>query len=447
MNITESKEHKMTTSQPPLKPEPALAGSPKTTFTSSPLRDYIPGMRRLGNSSLLSIKEALYLGAASPHCFANALYDKVFGLKDLDFPRRIILHLANRCNFACPMCSIGVARADRQKDYVGDTPFEIVQKAIEEAGQHGTYVELLGGEPTLYSKLGPTIELLTKNRLLSYIVTNGFTLKKRAAEMVEAGLKVVLISLDGWDEESSYKRGEVPGSFDAIRNGIAELQRLRGRKMFPIIRIGSVITKVNYHSLDKIADAVYAMGVRRWGIQNYFFMTDAAMAEHHRFKHEHGVGDQVMAHHIPGVDSYLNREEVAGLKESLARVRKKLDGPMRDLRVEFDWNLDLDKYYSAQPPSRSSYCAMPYNRVDVFPDGRIAICGDGHTLGNIKDGTIRSAWGGGALRDFRKVLKQHGAMPMCFRCCGFMGGLKFDEAYAPKSDLVTISGAPAVQMR
>jgi sulfatase maturation enzyme AslB (radical SAM superfamily) len=109
-------------------------------------------MRRLGNSSLLSIKEALYLGAASPHCFANALYDKVFGLKDLDFPRRIILHLANRCNFACPMCSIGVARADRQKDYVGDTPFEIVQKAIEEAGQHGTYVELLGGEPTLYSK-------------------------------------------------------------------------------------------------------------------------------------------------------------------------------------------------------------------------------------------------------------------------------------------------------
>ena len=143
---------------------------------------------RLGNSALLSFREAVSLGLASPRCLANALHDKLFGLNRIDFPRRIVLHLANRCNFACPMCSIGVARAERQKDFRGDTPFDIVEKTIGEAGRHGTYVELLGGEPTLYSKLGETIALLSRHRLLSYITTNGFTLKKRAPEMVDAGL-------------------------------------------------------------------------------------------------------------------------------------------------------------------------------------------------------------------------------------------------------------------
>lgn len=396
---------------------------------------------RFGNSSLLSPREAFMLGLASPRTFANALHDKLFGLNGIPFPRRIMLHLANRCNFACPMCSIGVARADRQMDYRGDMPFEVVEKTINESAPHGTYVELLGGEPTLYGRLGETIELLTRKRLLSYIVTNGFTLKKRAREMVDAGLKVVMISLDGWDEESSYKRGEVPGSFQAIADGIEEIKKCRGNRTFPIVRIGSVVTKANYHSFDKIADAVYAMGVRRWCIQNYYFITDAAMADHHRFRLETGVGDHVVGHHISGSSSYFNREEVGALKDSMARIHRNLDGPMRDLRVDFDWSLDLDRYYSPQPPSVKSSCAMPFNRVDVFPDGRIAICADGYTLGNVLEGGIQAAWNGEKMRHFREVLKKHRVMPMCFRCCGFMNGLKFDDSDVPQQEPATISAA------
>jgi MoaA/NifB/PqqE/SkfB family radical SAM enzyme len=343
------------------------------------------------------------------------------------------------------MCSIGIARAERQKDFMGDTPFDIVEKTIAEAGRHGAYVELLGGEPTLYKKLGETIQLLTDHKLPSYITTNGFTLKKRAREMVAAGLKVLLISMDGWDEESSFKRGEVPGSFQAIADGIAEVKKERGRSMFPIIRIGSAITRVNYHSLDKIADAVYQMGVRRWSIQNYFFMTDSAMAEHRRFKLDFGVGDQVAAHHIAGEDSYLDREQVEQLRQALARTRQKLAGPMRDMRVDFNWDLDLNRYYSPQPPAVTSTCVLPTNRLDVYPDGRIAICLDGHTVGNIRTGTIREAWNGEQMRHFRQVLDEHRVMPMCFRCCGIMNDLKFDETYTPtpKSSLVTISAVGA----
>jgi MoaA/NifB/PqqE/SkfB family radical SAM enzyme len=218
-------------------------------------------MLRLGNSSLLSPYEAFRLSLSSPRCSLNAIRDRLAGQNSLRFPRRIILHLANRCNFACPMCSISVARAERQKEHRGDVLWEVVERTITEAAKHGSYVELMGGEPTLYGRLPDTISLLTKFQIPSYITTNGFNLKKCAREMTEAGLKVLLISMDGWDEKSSYERGLVPGSFEAIRDGIAEVNRIR-RGLFPIVRISSVITKANYRDFDRIADAVYEMGVR-----------------------------------------------------------------------------------------------------------------------------------------------------------------------------------------
>jgi sulfatase maturation enzyme AslB (radical SAM superfamily) len=394
-------------------------------------------MARIGNSRLMTPNEAIRLSLASPRCAINALSYRLRGKSSLRFPHRIVLSLANRCNFACPMCNIGDARAERQKDFRGDAPFEVVERTIREAGKYGCYVDLTGGEPTLYDRLGETIALLSKYRLLAYITTNGLNLKSRAAELVEAGLKVLLISLDGWDEESSYERGLVPGSFAAIRDGIAEVNRIR-RGTFPIVRISTVITKANYRQLDQIADAVYAMGVRRWFIQNYFFMTDGAMAAHRQMKLDTGIGDQVAAHHIPGVDSYFTPDEVAALKSSLARVRAKANSSYRDLRVDFDWNLDLDAYYSPRRPGLSSSCALPFDRVDIFPDGRIASCMDGHTIGNVLTGTIRDAWNGPERRRLLALLAKEKVLPMCFRCCGISYNIKFDETAVPYENLVQI---------
>ena len=344
------------------------------------------------------------------------------------------------------MCSIGVAREERGKQFRGDAPWEVVEKTITECGTQGTYVELMGGEPTLYKHLARTIALLRKYRLPSYIVTNGFNLVKTGPEMVAAGLNVLTVSVDGWDEESSYQRGLVPGSFEAIRKGIAEVNRVR-KGIFPIIRVPTVVTKANFHSIDKIGEALYDMGVRRWMIQNYAFITDSAMAAHLRMKAETGIGDQLMEHHVSGVDSYLTREEVHGFKDSLRRVREMRSTRLRGMRIDFDWNLDLDAYYSSRRPALSSSCSLPFNRVDVYPDGRIATCGDAHTLGNVLTGSIRDAWMGAERRRMLELLSRERILPMCFRCCGILNGLRFDETSTPYQDLVQIaspSNTPAM---
>lgn len=399
-------------------------------------------MLRFGNSSLLSPYEAFRLSLASPRCSLNAIRDRIVGQRSLRFPRRIALHLANRCNFACPMCGIGIARAERQKEHRGDALWEVVEKTITEAANYGCYVELFGGEPTLYGRLSDTIALLTKFRLPSYITTNGFNLKQRAREMVDAGLKVLLISMDGWDEASSYQRGLVPGSFEAIREGIAEVNRVR-RGLFPIVRVCSVITKANYRNFDRIVDAIYEMGVRRWVIQNYFFITDDALAAHEQMKADTGIGNQVSMAHVPNAEAYFDRSEVLELQASLARTRVKLRTKYRDMRVDFNWDLDLNAYYSSRRPAKSSSCAMTLNRVDVFTDGRIASCGDGHTIGNIMTDSIYDAWNGPRRAEIKALLVKERILPMCFRCCG-MNDLKFDETSVPYPR-AALSGALANQ--
>ncbi|MEI9971483.1 MAG: radical SAM/SPASM domain-containing protein [Ignavibacteriota bacterium] len=388
---------------------------------------------KLGTTSLLNLRQATQFSLQSPKVAVNRIHDLAFGNRYNKFPREIRLNLANRCNFACPMCCIGQARADREDEYLGDMPFSIVEKAVREGSRHGAFMDLFGGEPTLYPHLPEVLRLVRDGHSLSFITTNGLLIKKRAKEIVDNGLNVMLISLDGWDEASSLERGKVRGSFAAIVDGIAEIERLRGKKPFPIVRISTAITKVNYHSIDKIARAVYDMGVRDWVIQNYFFATDAIMRQHAEFKSETGIGDKVMLHHIPSNNSYLSTGEVRELKASLARTRVFLDG-LPEMRVNFDWNLDLDKYYSPEPPSSESSCSLPYTRVDVFPDGRIALCGDGFTIGNILEGTIADAWNGERMREFRDAYESARIMPMCFRCCGITYDLKFSDASSAAGD-------------
>jgi MoaA/NifB/PqqE/SkfB family radical SAM enzyme len=394
---------------------------------------------RLGTTSLLNFKQAAQFSLQSPKVAVNRLHDLAFGNQNNKFPREIRLNLANRCNFACPMCCIGQARSDREDEYLGDMPFAIVEKAVLEGNKHGAFMDLFGGEPTLYPHLAEVLRLIHEGRSLSFITTNGLLLKKRAKEMVENGMNVILISLDGWDEPSSLERGKVKGSFAAIVDGIAEIKRLRGKRLFPVVRISTAITKVNYHSIDKIARAVYEMGVRDWVIQNYFFATDDIMRQHYEFKARTGVGDKVMLHHIPGNNSYLTKPEVAELKASLARTRSVLES-MQDMQVSFDWNLDLDKYYSPAPPSHESSCSLPYTRVDVFPDGRLALCGDGYTIGNILEGTIADAWNGERMKEFRRIYESARIMPMCFRCCGITYDLKIGDVApsAGRQDLLPV---------
>lgn len=369
---------------------------------------------RFGNSGLLRPSEAMALARRSPGTARNAIRDKLLGTQNLPFPRYLDVHLTDRCNFACPMCSIGEGRAmglelaEQARPQAlpilddktaapalnrRDLPFDVFERVVEQSRPFTPYVDFTAGEPLMYGAIEEAIRLLTRHQMLSYLVTNGMFLPQKAGGLAKAGLSVIAISLDGWDEASQALRGNVKGSFQAIKDGVKALYDARGRSVVPVIRIATSITQINHARLHEIQDVVYRLGIKSWILQNYMYATDPIVRAHEQFSRETGIGGPTAMHHIEG-DRY---------------------------------QVDLDAYYASKAPSAASVCHLPNIRLDVQVDGSLSLCLYGHTLGNIEAGdTIASVWRGDKRAYFRRLWNERKTLPMCFRCCGLTsGGIRF----------------------
>jgi len=319
------------------------------------------------------------------------------------------------------MCSYGEARADRQSQLRADMPLDLVDKISSEASHYGAFIELFGGEPLLHREIAEAVRIASRKNLISVVSTNGLLLPRLAQVLVESRTRIVRISLDGWDDDSQKERGNVASSFRAIMDGIRAVAAAKKKSLFPLVRIVTVITKANFHNLHQIQSAAYGAGVRHWTILNYQFITRAAVEAHEQSRFgDHFISDPI------GSGGYLDAEQVSGLRRSLEQVRTNLSSSMRDMQVFYPWHVDVDRYYSDLPPSPKTVCTMPLSRVDVHRDGRVALCGDGYTIGNLHEETLRSAWTGDRMKAFRKIWNEpHASFPMCFRCCGIADTISF----------------------
>ena len=381
-------------------------------------------MSRFRQLALLEPLDSARLALRFPQTALHMLRDCVAGSRPAPFPRRLGLFLTNRCNFACPMCAVGDARNEGLARG-GDLPFELLEKVLAECSPYQPVVDLIGGEPLLYPHLIEGVKLASQRNVLTALTTNGLKLEEHAENLVRAGLPLLQISLDGWDEPSQEARGLVKGSFDGIRKGVRAVQQARGKGPFPTIRILTAITRVNYAHLDRIQSVVAGLGVRSWGISNYFYLNRNAHERHQIFSLAHGLSGSVAAQTIPD-DIYLSRQQVWDLKSSLRRVQQQ--NLRHRLRIAYSWNIDVDAYYSTREASRSSICDLPYTRLDVHTDGHIAVCVSGKRVGQVGCDSIAGIWRGRLMAGHRALYERTRPMPMCFRCCGLSQIIKFDPA-------------------
>jgi len=377
-------------------------------------------MNRFRELTLVSPLDGLRLAARFPRTAYHILRDSASAPGPTDFPRRLGLFLTDRCDFACPMCAV----LDARNAGGGDLRFKIVERVLEECSRHQPVVDLIGGEPLLYPLLAEAVKLASRLRVLAVVTTNGLKLAQNAEALVRADLPLLQVSLDGWDEDSQKARGGVKGSFDRLREGIRAVVEARGKRAFPIIRILTAITRVNHARLDRIQEAIAAMGLRNWGISNYFYLNRVAHERHQVFALIHGLSGAVTAHTI-AEDVYLTRNQVQDLKASLRSIKdanRKLG-----LRIAYAWNVDVDAYYSIRQASRASRCELPYSRLDIHTDGHMAVCVSGKKIGKVGEDSIADVWSGTRLAQYRTMYEHTRPMPMCFRCCGLSQSIKVDS--------------------
>jgi len=141
----------------------------------------------------------------------------------LDFPKFVDIETINTCNARCTMC--GIDFDNRQRQRMSDSLFDHI---VEDLQAHREQVErvslVLNSEPLLDRGLATKVAKLKRAGLRrTFITTNGSLLSpRRGAELLEAGLDVIYLSLDSLDATR----------FEAIRRGLRFEQVYRNLREF-----------------------------------------------------------------------------------------------------------------------------------------------------------------------------------------------------------------------
>src|SRR5215813_8986058 len=123
-------------------------------------------MNRSRQLRLVSLLDNARLALRFPRTGLNMLRDCATGPGATPFPRRLGLFVTNRCDFACPMCAVKDVR-NAGLAQGGDMPFDVIDRVFTESSPYQPIVDLIGGEPLLYSELTSAIRLACEKKVLA----------------------------------------------------------------------------------------------------------------------------------------------------------------------------------------------------------------------------------------------------------------------------------------
>ena len=143
-----------------------------------------------------------------------------------------------RCNLNCRHCGSD-CRMLSEKD---DMPFEDFTKVLDEVRAHQDPAKVMvittGGEPTMRQDLAQCGAEISKRGFVWGMVCNGMLLTaEKLNEFVEAGLKSIAVSFDGFEDDHNWMRGN-PMSYKNV------LRAVEAMKQHPTLT-WDVITCVN----------------------------------------------------------------------------------------------------------------------------------------------------------------------------------------------------------
>lgn len=195
------------------------------------------------------VEEQTIRGRGRAANLLHALLDDT-GLHEehIAFPRSMLLQMSDACNLDCVYCARQVH--DRVKN--GLMSYEILEKHVGPYLHLADMVQLYGtGEPMLHPQFVKMVELC-KSKGAQVMTTSNATLitPERADRLVEIGLDLMLVSMDGC----------TPDTFAKLRGG-ADLEKIKANVQLlnaakrkygverPMLELACVVSRTNVHQL------------------------------------------------------------------------------------------------------------------------------------------------------------------------------------------------------
>ncbi|MBF0181109.1 MAG: radical SAM protein [Magnetococcales bacterium] len=313
----------------------------------------------------------------------------------LFFLSSINIYPTNICNYDCMMCESAksIIRVKNRMD------FALMQKILRECGAltHKPVLHFAGhGEPLVYEHIRPSMELCRELGLKWTMNTNGDLLGRHAEEIIDNRAYAINLSFHG-TAETHDQVVKIPGSYQRVIKGlmkIDELKKARGLKT-PIVSVNCVINTPNLEHLERIAAEYTALPIDRLSFQHLIFS-------------EQEMDD-------PASFVIRGEERLAMLTEF---CRKMEQGGHYRIPVTLIPKIgtgDVHGYYTDRCHPFAKSCLNPWLSVRVHYNGDVEVCKQ--ILGNVRDHTLREVINSEKAREFRRMIRDGGAIPACFRCC------------------------------
>jgi len=279
-------------------------------------------------------------------------YLRISGLTNLKFPLRVRILLTLRCNMNCIYCYLRSGKIYRQKSK-DELTFDQIKKIIDEMVQNNAYIlDLSGGEPFLRNDAIDIIKYASDRIPFIYILTNGSFLAnidfvKSLSKTIKNKAVIIQISLDSSDPESS-KRVKDALTFQKVLQGIKNATQNN-----LLVNVNTVVTKSNFHDLDKIVTLSHKLGVKSHTFSEFIPVT---------------CTKETIKEYLCSPAEYYRLQN-----EIVPRLQKKYPDMLiigKIIEPEF-WD-DIRKKTPKSPTYGS--CAAFTTDLTIGPDGRVLPC-------------------------------------------------------------------------
>ena len=178
----------------------------------------------------------------------------------ISYPYYLYIDPTNICNLKCPLCPTWQYVKERPK---GKMSMETFRNILDETGPYLFALSLFNwGEPLFNPHLPAMINYAKQYNIVVGISTNLHYLPDTTArELIESGVDIIIISLDGASQENyeKYRRG---GNLSTVLGNIERLNSYRqDNKKFPFLIWQFLVNRYNEAEIDMAREIARKMGL------------------------------------------------------------------------------------------------------------------------------------------------------------------------------------------
>jgi len=334
----------------------------------------------------------------------------------------IYMRITPLCNLHCVTCGQRGVKGVLKGTYAAEEAKKIVPpedyvRFIDEVAVKKPVFYIWGGEPFMYPHIMEVARHIVRRGCVMSINTNGTLLTRHAEQIVRDRWSALFISLDSFEEENDRIRGK--GSYRKVIESLEALKREKKRQhsQLPHVGIVTVVSRLNYRSLDKLINAMGDKGLS-WHIINLGTYTNDTIIERQREFMKKNLDTDIYA--LEGFNSGFN-EGIDGeeFQNILKRVHS-MNHRYPIVTVPVIRSSRIGEYYAHLETLVRDTCRIPWSQADIDYNGNVHFCADypEYVLGNIREQPFFEIFNNERARTFRKTLKStpRGLFPGCVRC-------------------------------